>query len=140
MFVMTDGVADDYFPNETEMRRLYYDLLINGIIDKPDTPTDTTVLTPQQLSIFKKIPDPLVYPWVNDQEVKVSIQYTKRICEAAHVTLEEIWNDSTILNLAKLEMDQINSNIDSGERLKIWLDNYVERGSFDDRTLVVVTV
>ena len=140
MFVMTDGVADDYFPNETEMRRLYYDLLINGIIDKPGTPTDTASLTPQQLSIFKKIPDPLVYPWVNDQNVKVSIQYTKRICEAAQVTLEDIWNDSTILDLAKLEMDQINNNIDSSERLKIWLDNYVERGSFDDRTLVVVTI
>lgn len=140
MFVMTDGVADDYFPNETEMRRLYYDLLINGIIGDHRTPIDIATLTPQQLSIFKKIPDPLVYPWVNDQNIKVSIQYTKRICEAAQITLEDIWNDSTILDLAKLEMDQINNNIDSGERLKLWLDNYVERGSFDDRTLVVVTV
>ena len=140
MFVMTDGVADDYFPNETEIRRLYYDLIINGVIDKSEVATDTAALTPQQLSILKKIPDPLVYPWVNDQNVKISIQYTKRICEAAQVTLEDIWNDLTILDLAKLEMGQLNNNIDSGERLRVWLDNYVERGSFDDRTLVVVTV
>mgnify|MGYP003342019010 CR=1 FL=1 len=31
-------------------------------------------------------------------------------------------------------------NPDLSEKLKIWLDNYVERGSFDDRTLVVVTM
>ena len=128
------------FPNETEMRRLYYDLVINGVIEKDGVPSDTAALNPQQLSIFKKIPDPLVYPWVNDQNVKVSIQYTNRICDAAQVSLEDMWNDSTILDLAKLEMDQINKNIESSERLKIWLDNYVERGSFDDRTLVVVTV
>jgi len=140
MFVMTDGVSDDYFPNETEMRRLYYDLVINGVIEKDGVPSDTAALNPQQLSIFKKIPDPLVYPWVNDQSVKVSIQYTNRICDAAQVSLEDMWNDTTILDLAKLEMDQINKNIESSERLKIWLDNYVERGSFDDRTLVVVTV
>lgn len=140
MFVMTDGVADDYFPNETEMCRLYYDLVINGIIDKASSTPDKAALTPQQMSIFKKIPDPLVYPWVNDQEVKVAIQYTQRICEAAQVSLEDMWSDSTILDLAKLEMDQINENIESSERLKIWLDNYVERGSFDDRTLVIVQI
>ena len=27
---------------------------------------------------------------------------------------------------------------DPSKRLQIWLDNYVERGSFDDRTLVIV--
>lgn len=138
MLVMTDGVADDYFPNETEMLRLYFDLVINGILPKESAPGDVSSLTQQQLRIFKKIPDPLAYPWVNDQSVKVPIQYTKRICDAAGVSLEDIWNDPTIIDLAVFEMDQINKDADPGELLKVWLDNYVERGSFDDRTLVIV--
>ncbi len=140
MFVMTDGVADDYFPNETEMRRLYYDLVINGVIEKHSSVTDIASLTPNQMSTFKKIPDPLVYPWVNDQSIKVAIQYTKRICEVAEITLEDIWDDSTILDLARLEMQQINGEVEASEKLKNWLDNYVERGSFDDRTLVIVRI
>ena len=27
---------------------------------------------------------------------------------------------------------------DKSERLKVWLDNYSQRGSFDDRTLVII--
>ena len=32
LFVMTDGVADDYFPTESKMLELYGDLLLNGAI------------------------------------------------------------------------------------------------------------
>lgn len=35
VMVMSDGVADDYFPNETQMRRLYFDLIVNGILENP---------------------------------------------------------------------------------------------------------
>ncbi len=35
LFVMSDGVADDYFPQETELPRLFCDLVINGIIEVP---------------------------------------------------------------------------------------------------------
>ena len=61
LLVMTDGVADDYFPAQARLHGLYLDLLANGALDGRD----------------------------------------------------------------------------GGERLKLWLDNYVERGSFDDRTLVI---
>lgn len=66
--VMTDGVADDYFPPETELVRLYRDLTEAGI-----------------------------------------------------------WADRA-------------SGLGPGLRLKNWLESYVERGSFDDRTLVVVQI
>ena len=138
VFVMTDGVADDYFPNETEIRRLYYDLIVNGVIKETESVVNKEILTPQQLSLFKKIPDPLIYPWVNDRNVKIAVQYMKRVCEIAKISLEDIWKDPTLLYLAKMEMDMISEKTNCSERLKIWLDNYVERGSFDDRTLVVV--
>lgn len=92
------------------------------------------------MKLFKRIPDPLVYPWVNDQNVKIPIQYTNRILESTGLTLEDLWKDPTALNLARLELEENEKNTDPSEKLKIWLDNYVERGSFDDRTLVVVTM
>lgn len=136
LFVMTDGVADDYFPNETEMHRLYLDLLINGIIGENKLPTE---FTQEQMKMFKRIPDPLVYPWVNDKNVKVPVQYTKRIAEALGLSLEDIFTDRTTAYLASLEI-KYGENVSQEEKLKIWLDNYVERGSFDDRTLVVVSI
>ncbi len=135
LFVMTDGVADDYFPNETEMHRLYLDLLINGILGE----NEFSELTQEQMKLFKRIPDPLVYPWVNDKSVKIPVQYTKRITEALGLSLEEIFTDRTAAYLAGLEI-KYDEELSQEEKLKIWLDNYVERGSFDDRTLVVVSI
>lgn len=140
VMVMSDGVADDYFPNETQMRRLYFDLIVNGILEKSSKPISMTTLTQAQMKLFKRIPDPLVYPWVNDPNIKIPIHYTNRILEATGLTLEDLWEDPTALNLARLELEENGKNTDRSEKLKIWLDNYVERGSFDDRTLVVVTM
>lgn len=138
VMLMSDGVADDYFPNETQMRRLYFDLLINGVIDMEDRPSDLSKLSPKEMSLFKRIPDPVLYPWVNDKSVMVPIQYTNRICDAMGISLEDLWEDRAILGLASLEVKEEVPSSDAGERLRVWLDNYYERGSFDDRTLVVV--
>ena len=138
VMLMSDGVADDYFPNETQMRRLFFDLLVNGVIEMEDKPADLSKLTPKEMSIFKRIPDPILYPWVNDKSVTVPIQYTNRICDTVGVSLEELWEDRSILGLASLELKEAIPASDMGERLRVWLDNYYERGSFDDRTLVVM--
>lgn len=138
VMLMSDGVADDYFPNETQMRRLFFDLLVNGIIEMEDKPADLSKLTPKEMSIFKRIPDPILYPWVNDKSVTVPIQYTNRICDTVGVSLEELWEDRSILGVASLELKEAIPASDMGERLRVWLDNYYERGSFDDRTLVVM--
>src|SRR5262249_39766371 len=42
LMVMTDGVADDYFPAQTEMLRLYADLVLNRVLPAPAS----NVLTP----------------------------------------------------------------------------------------------
>ena len=140
VMVMSDGVADDYFPNETQMRRLYFDLIANKVLEKNAEPLSIADLTTEQMELFRRIPDPLVYPWVNDQNVKIAVQYTNRILESTGLTQEDLWKDQTALNLAKLKLKDNEQTTDLSERLKIWLDNYVERGSFDDRTLVVVTM
>ncbi len=140
VMVMSDGVSDDYYPNETQMSRLYFDLVVNGILDMDSTPTSMATLTQEQVKLIRHIPDPQIYPWVNDQTIKIPIQYTKRILESTGLTLEDLWNDRIIINLARLEMVDEQGPSDPSEKLKVWLDNYVERGSFDDRTLVVVTV
>ena len=138
VMLMSDGVADDYFPNETQMRRLFFDLLVNGVIEMEDKPAELSKLTPKEMSIFKRIPDPILYPWVNDKSVTVPIQYTNRICDTMGVSLEELWENRSILGLASLELKEAIPASDMGERLRVWLDNYYERGSFDDRTLVVM--
>lgn len=139
VLVMTDGVSDDYFPNETELYRLYFDLLVNGVLDGQLSMLEPASLTAEQLRLFKQIPDPLAFPWVNDQNVKVPLQYTKRICEATGLGLAEIWEDKTVLDLARMELaaQQKQAEPDPSRRLLEWLDNYVERGSFDDRTLLI---
>ncbi len=77
LIVMTDGVSDDYFPPNKDMRRLFRDLVLHGIIppDSPDT--------------ISEVPDNIR-------------GHTPEI------------------------------------RLQTWLDTYNIRGSFDDRTLVVL--
>ena len=140
IMIMSDGVSDDYFPNETQMHRLYYDLIANGIIEKEADDEALNAFTQNNNELVESIPDPQVFPWVNDQNIKVSVQYTNRIIEATGLTLEDIWKDYSVLYLAKAKLEEDEKQSDPGERLKVWLDNYVERGSFDDRTLVVVTI
>ena len=133
LLMMTDGVSDDYFPHETELRRLYFDLVANGILEG-ESPGE---LTEERLRLCRKLPQPLSYPWVNDQRVQVPLHYTRRILETAGLTREDLWRDGTALAAARAELEEQLALPDPARRLERWLDNYVERGSFDDRTLVI---
>ncbi len=135
VMLMSDGVADDYFPNETEMRRLYFDLVLNGVIESGRP--EKNLSDAQDRRLYKKIPEPLEYPWVNDRSVRVKIQYTRRVQEMTGATLEDLWDDPRLLDLAMIDLDGDKLPENPAERLQIWLDNYVERGSFDDRSLVI---
>lgn len=137
LLMMSDGVADDYFPNETQLRRLYYDLIANGILRDGAQTGGLSELSPDQLSLFKHIPDPIAYPWINDKTIKIPIHYTNRICDAMGLSYEELWERRDILTLASLELKDKDTLSNDAERLCLWLDNYYERGSFDDRTLVI---
>ncbi len=128
LLMMTDGVADDYFPPQREMRRLYLDLLANGGLRSQPGP-----LTPEIMRCYQMLPSPLAYPWVNDQNVQAPLHYTRRIVEAGQ-TMEALWMNRTALSMVGMAVE----SEDPAENLCWWLDNYVERGSFDDRTLLVI--
>ncbi len=126
LMLMTDGVADDYFPPETQIQRLFLDLSANGIL-------------PSECGEYEKIeeiPQPDFYPWVNDKTTEVGLNYTKNIGEKMGFPLKCLWYNRQIIKSAEKKLKGLPDN--QAERLKIWLDNYVERGSFDDRTLVIV--
>lgn len=134
IFSMTDGVADDYDPNELHMRRLYFDLLINRVlpfpqdIDQPDENEPPIV-----------VPDPQAYPRLDGNEIGelVPIQYTDELCTACNLSLEQLWKDCTPLK-AMARKIPLNRDRSPALRLQEWLDNYTIRGSFDDRTLVIL--
>lgn len=131
VMMMTDGVADDYYPNSPELLRLYLDLMLNGIIDFP-----TETYEPET----GDAPEPEKYPWVNDSSVEVSLAYSKNILAKNGLTLEELWKKrfGSLMHKSSLEAFGRKLSSDRCERLKIWLDNYSQRGSFDDRTLVLI--
>lgn len=125
LMLMTDGVSDDYFPPEMQMQRLFLDLSANGIL-----PLDCGEYEGEE------IPQPDFYPWVNDKTTEIGLNYTRNIGEKIGYPLKCLWNNREIIKSAENKLKELPDN--QAERLKIWLDNYVERGSFDDRTLVIV--
>lgn len=134
LMMMTDGVSDDYFPVESQMHRLYFDLVANGILQPKKVSVENSAADWQE-----KLPEPSVYPWVNDKSVTVGANYTNKICRETGLTFEKIWDSPEILEAAAAKLGDF-SDENAAERLKIWLDNYVERGSFDDRTLVIAII
>ncbi|MBQ8826606.1 MAG: protein phosphatase 2C domain-containing protein [Oscillospiraceae bacterium] len=133
VMLMSDGVADDYYPNNPQLLRLYLDLMTNGIIGLPQSAGKECSL---------KIPSPVAYPWVNDSDVSYSLQYVKNILSENSIELSALWKErsSGVLKKAALESFDISNGSEKTDRLMVWLDNYVERGSFDDRTLVIINV
>lgn len=128
LFMMTDGVADDYFPNDSQMLRLYSDLILNGIIPNNIAESDN--------KFSQKIPEPVGYPCINDKSKKVFLRYTNKICESLDLPLDEFCKNKAAVSLARIPEEETEKTSPE-ELLQIWLDNYVERGSFDDRTLII---
>ena len=132
LLLMTDGVADDYYPNNPQLLRLYLDLALNGIVDIPSGDAGAEY-TPSE---------PVAYPWVNDSDVSYSLQYAKNIMSKNDIALDLLWQrrGENIVQKSTLSAYDITNGAAPSGRLSVWLDNYVERGSFDDRTLLAVIV
>lgn len=133
LMMMTDGVADDYYPNNPQLLRLALDLKLNGIMPmgkKADTGN----------AELPAVPEPVSYPWVNDGDVLYALQYAKNVLSETGLTLEELWKNKAVQQKASLAEFGIIHEKNAAEMLTIWLDNYVERGSFDDRTLLLVNI
>ncbi len=127
IMLMTDGVADDYFPAATMMQRLYIDLCLNGIL-----PMSVGGETP-------KSPAPISYPAVSAERQSVALQYAKQLAEdSSPESMKALWEKRDMLGAYSLEAYGVSLGEKPEERLRVWLDNYNERTSFDDRTLVII--
>jgi Protein phosphatase 2C len=127
LMVMTDGVADDYFPNDPELRRLYDDLLSHRIVNSSASGGR------KALSAILNASEPPL----GDPDPVGSDELSKEAPQPA----TPISDHPLVGPGADPTRDSIDS--DDGmsppeERLRSWLDSYHVRGSFDDRTLIVV--
>jgi len=126
IMLATDGVADDYFPNDTKCCMLYSDLKLNGIIPvdiKDDAPIKIVPPIRQQKTIEENPRD-------------VSIAYSEDIQEFFKISNETLWKDKSFIENAVSVYNKCFSS-DRSKNLESWLDNYTKRGSFDDRTLFI---
>ena len=127
IMLMSDGVADDYFPAAPMMERLVLDLGLNGIIPMNG-----------ELSAGED-PAPIRFHSVSMSRQSVALQYAKQLLpDSSPDAINALWNKRAALRCHSLEAFRMNIGDTPEERLRVWLDNYNERGSFDDRTLVVV--
>ncbi len=122
----TDGVSDDYFPNESKACNLYNDLVLNGVI--PIVTTDD--------STIKIVPPIREQKTIEETPKDVCVAYSEDIQEFFGISDETLWNDKSFVNNAISVYSQCFGK-DKGENLQRWLDNYTKRGSFDDRTLFI---
>lgn len=134
---MTDGVADDYDPNKIHLLRLYLDLKLNHIIDNSDWKKILNNMDDKtRYELGKKIPEPVQYEKGNEKSMP--IQYSLELMQKYNIKLKELWeNHQTDLALMASAIES-SKDKNAGTRLFNWLDDYVVRGSFDDRTLVIL--
>lgn len=127
IMLMSDGVADDYFPAQPMMKRLYLDLCLNGIL-----PIKGECGEPLP-------PEPVKFPSVTPEQQPVAVQYAKQLLrDNSEEAVNELWDARADLKPHSLEAWGCSLGESPEQRLVSWLDNYNERGSFDDRTLVVL--
>ena len=140
LLLMTDGVADDYYPNDPEIIRLYFDLIVNDIWMYDDAEIIQIPGGAEGASLERAMEfgvKPRSYSWINDPAKKVPLVYAEDVQEKTGASLQQLWENKEDLRNAFRLMRGKWETQNRDERLKIWLDNYTERGSFDDRTLVV---
>lgn len=129
IMLMSDGVADDYFPAQPMMKRLYLDLCLNGILPMAGEPGKP------------EPPEPLKFPSVSPEQQSVALQYAKQLLrDSSDEAVNELWEKRSELRPHSLEAWGISLGDSPEKRLLAWLDNYNERGSFDDRTLVILNM
>lgn len=126
IMLMSDGVADDYFPAVPMMQRLYLDLGLNGILNMKGDASQA------------EDPAPLRFKSVSLSRQSVALQYAKQLLsDSSAESMRALWDKRESLKCHSLEAFGISIGDSPEKRLRVWLDNYNERTSFDDRTLVI---
>jgi len=146
LLVMTDGVADDYFPYPSRMLELYGDLLANQIVPFPqpnlgevcDRISETSLGTLQAVeeakAQFQSVVRRLTSP--EDEVRDVRICSIAKYAQALGCEIREIVRDRSLLAATFLGEEQ--KSCPPEVQLQNWLDTYTIKGSFDDRTLVIL--
>ncbi len=143
LMVMTDGVADDYFPADANLGRLWGDLVVNGIpqLDPVNPATVDAALAATPLPNLGAVSaadyatmTEVVEP---DPRTTLSLRSSAEYAEKLGLHIDEVLKNPALLwagAAANLPL----AGESAAERLRLWLDAYQVRGSFDDRTLVVL--
>ncbi len=137
LMVMTDGVADDHFPPITGMLRLFGDMILNGII--PITASVGLSQEEQDLIKAKQSDYVKVQEYLTEQGTRAThMSSVAKYAQIVNQTLEELITTPT--RLAAGIPAEITTQLDltPENRLQLWLETYHVRGSFDDRTLVIL--
>jgi hypothetical protein len=141
LMVMTDGVADDYFPLDPELRRLYADLVLNGCIPGPSA--DSGVNQAEQERWAEQVATAHFTSGVTVQGPgggrEVAVKSAAQLAQQLRLTLPELVERLHMLTQGLYSNREMASAGKSFElHLLDWLDAYYCRGSFDDRTLVLL--
>jgi hypothetical protein len=144
IMLMTDGVADDYFPNETEIPRLYADLILNGVVpvggaDEKDVrsakegPNGVALAAITAADITRPGESPSA-----EGILRPDLRSAEALAERLGLTPAQIATDAPLLTLAERAGLIAGGSASREAALRLWLDAYQVRGSFDDRTLLVM--
>ena len=149
LMVMTDGVADDYFPNDPGMLRLYGDLAINGILHlrgdrKNERKLIDSSLAKTDLENTEGVANAGLASAVEavtaDGPRQVFIRSVEIYADKLGLPLADVVKSTPLLMAGTISNpgEELCAEKESEEMLRVWLDSYHVRGSFDDRTLVVL--
>lgn len=144
LMVMSDGVSDDYFPNSPKILSLYGDLVLNQIIPDSRIPErlPQICLDREQYIIEKQAEFCERHQVSTDKEVNsLTVAYLDKLAQLLEIREQESIASPLLAIAAKVNpigKIYLSNNVGSAERLRNWLDAYYRRGSFDDRTLVVL--
>lgn len=142
LMVMTDGVADDYFPNSPGLIRLYADLLLNQIVPLPDVLAanlPATLADPDlQIHSVEELENNSNFQYtVSRREEEIILRHAGKLAEEYGIPAETLIVKPELI-LAGARGKPMCQAENAADRLQVWLDSYEVRGSFDDRTLVVM--
>ncbi len=136
LFVMTDGVADDYFPNDPMLLNLYGDLIINNIIKIKPNESKKDDLEESALDIEER-----AVRITGNGLIEKKVKSFEKLKKQVNKENEELFRDFNVMLRAINKKDELITDEEQNnpaERLMIWLDSYHKKGSFDDRTLVAL--
>jgi hypothetical protein len=129
LMVMTDGVADDYFPADPELLRLFADLVLNGALALPETGIEEQTVAPVDIETTAEVA-------AAEGPKQVRLRSAVLYAEKRGVSMAELVLSTPLLRAGQVREPEAPEP--PCERLRVWLDSYQVRGSFDDRTLVVL--